>query len=243
MPVSRPDAPAVLPSLSVPPDSRPQLVRLVGVSKAYEAEAGSVEAVRDVSLEIRAGEFVAVTGPSGCGKSTLLHMMGAMDRPTRGEVWIGELPVHRLSEDDLTGVRRTRVGFVFQFFHLLPTLTVEENVALPLLLAGDEEPELERIRSLLEAVGLGHRLGARPTQLSGGERQRVALARAVVHKPSLILADEPTGNLDSESGQGVLELLSGMAAGGTTVVMATHSDMAGSWAQREVRMKDGSLAP
>lgn len=224
--------------MSIPSESS---VRLVGVSKTYEAEAGSVTAVRDVSLEIGRGEFVAVTGPSGCGKSTLLHMIGAMDRPTQGEVWIGDLPVHRLSEDDLTAVRRNRVGFVFQFFHLLPTLTVEENVALPLLLAGAGQPDEARVRALLETVGLGDRLGAKPTQLSGGERQRVALARAVVHDPSLIIADEPTGNLDSDNGRSVLEILSGLAGKGTTVVMATHSEMAGSWARREVRMRDGSL--
>jgi putative ABC transport system ATP-binding protein len=218
-----------------------RLVRLVGVSKTYESEGVPVTAVRDVTMEIRSGEFVAVTGPSGCGKSTLLHMMGAMDRPTQGEVWIGDTPVHRLSEDDLTAVRRLRVGFVFQFFHLLPTLTVEENVALPLLLAGSGETGNGRVRAVLESVGLRHRMDAKPTELSGGEMQRVAIARAVVHNPPLIVADEPTGNLDSGNGRGVLELLSRLSTEGTTVVMATHSEMAGSWAHREVRMNDGSL--
>ena len=216
-------------------------LRLCGVSKHYTGEAAPIEAVKDVSLEVNPGEFVAVMGPSGCGKSTLLHIMGAMDRPTRGEVWLGDLPLHTYGEEALTRVRRTRVGFVFQFFYLLPTFTIEENVGLPLLLAGRNHAG-PKIRELLERVGLAHRMKAMPHQLSGGEMQRVAIARAVVHEPELLLADEPTGNLDSENGTQVLEILRGMAgSGGTTAIMATHSDAAAQCATRVIRMKDGRL--
>lgn len=218
------------------------LVRVSHVSKVYEAAGEAVVAVDDVSLEIEAGEFVALMGPSGCGKSSLLHILGAMDRPTRGEAWIGDTPIHRLGEEELTGVRRTRVGFVFQFFHLLPTLTLEENVALPLLLANGAAVDIARVRHLLETVGLAHRSRSTPNKLSGGELQRAALARAVVHKPPLVVADEPTGNLDSENGRIVLELLAKLAADGTTVVMATHSGEAAAHAVRTLRMKDGRLA-
>jgi putative ABC transport system ATP-binding protein len=218
------------------------VLRLRNVSKQYEDEpAQPVEALKDVSLEIGKGEFVAVMGPSGCGKSTLLHVLGAMDRPTRGEVWLRDLPLHTYDEEALTRVRRTEVGFVFQFFYLLPTFTVEENVGLPLLLAGGNHAG-PKIARLLERVGLAHRLKALPHQLSGGEMQRVAIARAVIHEPTLILADEPTGNLDSENGAHILDLLQGISAdSGTTVVMATHSDVAAQCAMRVIRMKDGRV--
>ena len=152
--------------------------------------------LKDVSLEIERGRFVTLMGPSGCGKSTLLHIIGAMDRPTEGEAWLEGHAVHSLGEEELTAIRRTRVGFVFQFFYLLPTLTLEENVALPLLLAHGRKVDHERVRSLIESVGLSGRRDALPTQLSGGELQRGALARAIVHAPPLVVADEPTGNLD-----------------------------------------------
>ena len=219
----------------------PSVVRLRNVSKHYEGEAEPVEALKDVSLEIGPGEFVAIMGPSGCGKSTLLHIIGAMDRPTRGEVWLQDLPLHTYNEEALTHVRRTHVGFVFQFFHLLPTFTVEENVGLPLLLAGRNHAG-PKIVQLLERVGLAHRLKALPSHLSGGEMQRVAIARALVHEPPLVLADEPTGNLDSENGAHVLEVLRQMGRDyGTTVVMATHSDAAAQCATRIIRMKDGRV--
>jgi putative ABC transport system ATP-binding protein len=217
------------------------VLRLHNVSKEYPGEAVPVEAVKDVSLEIQAGEMVALMGPSGCGKSSLLHILGAMDRPTKGEVWFEDRPLHTLDEEALTLVRRTHVGFVFQFFHLLPTFTVEENVGLPLLLAGSNHAA-SRIRELLEDVGLGHRLKAFPHQLSGGEMQRVAIARAVIHEPPLVVADEPTGNLDSENGTQVLDILRNLSARrGTTVVMATHSEAAAQSAARVIRMKDGRI--
>lgn len=219
----------------------PALVRLSGVTKIYDSEGEPVTALSDISVEIQPGEFVALMGPSGCGKSTMLHIMGAMDRPTRGEAWIEDRPIHALTEDELTLIRRTQVGFVFQFFHLLPTLTVEENVALPLLLSNGRDVDDRRVSTLLETVGLASRRRAKPSQLSGGERQRAALARAVVHRPPLLVADEPTGNLDSESGRGVLDLIAAMAAEGTTVVMATHSETASAYAGRKLHLRDGLL--
>ena len=220
-------------------DAKPAVVRLLNISKQYEDEATPIVALRDISLEIGRGEFVAVMGPSGCGKSTLLHILGGMDRPTRGEVWLQDIPLHTCDEESLTRVRRTKVGFVFQFFYLLPTFTVEENVGLPLLLAGRNHAG-PKIAALLDRVGLANRLKAMPHQLSGGEMQRVAIARAVIHEPPLVLADEPTGNLDSENGAHVLDLLRGISAdSGTTIVMATHSEAAAECATRVIRMKDG----
>jgi ABC-type lipoprotein export system ATPase subunit len=219
----------------------PAVVRVHNISKQYEDEAAPVEALKNISIEIGPSEFVAVMGPSGCGKSTLLHILGAMDRPTHGEVWLRDLPLHTYDEEALTCVRRTQIGFVFQFFYLLPTFTVEENVGLPLLLAGVNHAG-PKIARLLERFGLAHRLKALPHQLSGGEMQRVAIARAVIHEPPLILADEPTGNLDSENGALVLDLLRGLSADGrTTVVMATHSEAATQCATRVIRMKDGRI--
>jgi len=215
-------------------------VRLRGVSKNYEGEAAPVKAVKEVSLEIARGEFVALMGPSGCGKSTLLHIAGAMDRPTRGEVWLGELPLHTYDEEALTRVRLSRVGFVFQFFYLLPTLTVEENVGLPLLLAHRNHAGA-KIRELLERVGLANRLKAMPHQLSGGEMQRVALARAVVHGPELLVADEPTGNLDSRNAEAVMELLRGLHREGATICMVTHDPRFARHAERKIHLFDGRV--
>jgi putative ABC transport system ATP-binding protein len=218
------------------------LVRLCNVSRVYDPGRAEVRAVGEVSRTVDRGEFVAVMGPSGCGKSTLLHIIGAMDRPTEGEVWLGDVSLHRASEDELTRIRLSAVGFVFQFFHLLPTLTAAENVALPLLLAG-EGPGVSarRAGAILERVGLGGRGDRRPADLSGGERQRVAVARAIVHNPPLVVPDEPTGNLDSENGESILDLLGGLE--GTAVVMATHSDAAARRADRILKMRDGCLSP
>ncbi len=221
----------------------PPVVRISSVRKVYDADGEAVVALKNVSLSVDAGEFLALMGPSGCGKSTLLHIVGAMDRPTEGEAWIEDTPIHQLPEEELTLVRRNRVGFVFQFFHLLPTMTVEENVALPLLLANGSGVDHARVAAILETVGLRDRRRARPNQLSGGELQRAALARAIVHNPSLVVADEPTGNLDSENGRIVLEWLSRLADKGTSIVMATHSDTAAEYATRTLRLTDGQLAP
>ena len=217
------------------------VARVSNVTKVYDAEGEPVTAVDGVSMAVEPGQFLALMGPSGCGKSSLLHILGAMDRPTRGEAWIEDTPVHRLTEEELTGLRRTRIGFVFQFFHLLPTLTVEENVALPLLLANGRGVDRRRVGEILASMGLEHRRASPPGQLSGGELQRTAIARAVVHRPALVVADEPTGNLDSENGRVVLELLAKLTEAGTAVVMATHSAEAAAFAGRTLRMKDGRL--
>ena len=219
------------------------ILSLSNVRKRYEGGEAVVEAVRGVTLSLAAGDFVALMGPSGCGKSTLLHLCGAMDRPSEGELMIEGTDIRRLNDDQLTALRRRRLGFVFQFFNLLPTLTVRENIELPLLLGGAPADEsARRAVSLAERVGLGHRLGHYPQQLSGGEMQRAAIARAVIHEPALLIADEPTGNLDSVNGEKVLELLRELNRDlGLTILMATHSNETAAIASRLVRMRDGLI--
>jgi putative ABC transport system ATP-binding protein len=209
--------------------------------KTYLVGDSPVDAVRDVSLSIHPGEFVAIVGPSGCGKSTFLHLCGGMDRPSGGTVALEGARLDALDDEALTRVRRERVGFVFQFFHLLPTLTLGENIALPLLLAGTGTRESERrARELAARVGVGHRLSHFPQQLSGGEQQRAAIARAVIHRPALLVADEPTGNLDSENGVRVLDLLAELnGRDGLTVLLATHSPELAAAAGRVVHLRDG----
>ena len=198
-------------------------------------------ALRGVSFELDRGDFVALMGPSGCGKSTLLHIIGGMDRPTRGSVSLGGISLDALSEEDLARLRRKKIGFVFQFFNLLPTLTVAENVALPLMLDGTRGREADkRARLLLEQVGLAARASHFPAELSGGEMQRAAVARSIVTEPELLLADEPTGNLDSENGEQVMTLLASLNRDpGITIILATHSDEAARFATRTIRMRDG----
>ena len=202
-----------------------------------------VSALRSVSLTLHRGDFVAVMGPSGCGKSTLLQLCGAMDRPDSGNLWIEGRDVATLSDGDLTKLRRERVGFVFQFFNLLPTLTVLENIAMPLLLARMPEAEANaRARVLAERVGIAHRLSHFPVQISGGEAQRAAVARAVVHEPALLIADEPTGSLDSSNGQGILELLTELNRDlKIAILMATHDAQVAAAAQTKIQMKDGCI--
>jgi len=212
-----------------------------GLTKTYSTGDVSVPALRGVDLAIALGEFVALMGPSGCGKSTLLHLFGAMDRPSAGEMVFEGRPLAGLDDDALTRVRRERIGFVFQFFNLLPTLTVAENIALPLLLAGQPAAEASRVaRALGDRVGLAARLGHYPQQLSGGEMQRTAIARAVVHRPALLVADEPTGNLDSVNGERVLDLLARLSAEtGVGILLATHAPEVAARADRVVHLHDG----
>ncbi len=221
---------------------RTPLLDAAGVARVYPGEP-PVRAVDGVSLAVGRGELVAITGPSGCGKSTLLHLCGAMDRPTAGSVRLQGTPLETLDDDGLTRVRRERVGFVFQFFNLLPTLTVLENASLPLLLAGRPPAEAEgRARVLLDRVGLGTRLHHLPRQLSGGEMQRTAIARALVHGPALVIADEPTGNLDSAAGARVLDLLVELNRdANATMLIATHAPEVAAAAGRVVQMRDGRL--
>jgi putative ABC transport system ATP-binding protein len=214
------------------------MLRLIDVSKVYE---GGVTAVDHAALEVPAGQFVAIMGRSGSGKSTLLNLIAGIDRPTSGQIWIGEQEVTGLDDDTLTRLRRDRLGIVFQFFNLLTTLDVRENVALPLLLEGIKEREaFARADGLVEAVGLGARARSRPASLSGGEMQRAAIARALIHRPALLLADEPTGNLDSRSAAAVLELICRLSAEvGAAVILVTHSAEAAAHAERVLEMSDG----
>ena len=211
------------------------------LQKAYATGAGAVKAVDDISLELSPGEAVAIVGPSGCGKSTLLHLCGAMDRPTAGRVRLEGVTLGDLADDALTHLRRRRVGFVFQFFNLLPTLTLLENIALPLLLDGTPAADaLARARALAERVGLAARTAHYPAQLSGGEAQRAAVARAVIHVPALIVADEPTGSLDSTSGDAVLALLAELRREtGVAMLLATHAPALARSADRVIHMRDG----
>ncbi|MDO8547092.1 MAG: ABC transporter ATP-binding protein [Nitrospirales bacterium] len=217
------------------------MVRLEGVSRVYQRGASIIRAVQGISLEVARGEFLAVMGPSGSGKSTLLNLIGGLDRPTEGDIFIEGRSTRGLTETEWTTLRRERIGVVFQFFNLLPGLTARENVALPLLLRGDADPA-KRVEDCLAAVGLAHRGEHRPSELSGGEQQRVALARALAHRPALLLADEPTGNLDSKVGREIVQLIKALARqGGQTVVLATHSRDAAAEADRVLIMRDGSV--
>ena len=213
------------------------------LEKTYTGGAAPVTALRGVSLTLEAGDFVALMGPSGCGKSTLLHLCGAMDRPTSGRLAIEGRDLMGLDDDALTRLRRDRIGFVFQFFNLLPTLTLGDNIALPCLLGGMAASEAEgRARELANRVGIGHRLAHYPQQVSGGEAQRAAIARALVHRPALVIADEPTGNLDSANGATVLALLAELNRDlGVAMLLATHSADVAAVAAQIWRMRDGRL--
>lgn len=214
-------------------------LRVVSVSKTYGDH--HVNAVKDVSLNFETGEFVALMGPSGCGKSTLLNLMGGIDKPSAGQVWFDGQELTALSDEQTTRVRGTKIGFIFQFFNLLSTLTVLENVSLPLELVGRDERECRKLATeMLARVGLEKRVDFYPSQLSGGEMQRTAIARALIHRPSLILADEPTGNLDSENGTAVLEMLRSVNSEfKPTIIMATHSQEAANYADRIIEVRDG----
>ncbi len=218
------------------------MIELSGVSRTWEVGGRPVHALRDVTLSIGAGEYVSVMGPSGSGKSTLLSLLGGLDRPTAGSYRFEGLEVASLPDDDLSRLRRERIGFVFQSFHLVPRMTALENVALPLLLAGVlPKDRTARAAEALASVGLSPRLDHRPDQLSGGEKQRVCLARAVVTRPGLLLADEPTGNLDSASGAEIVALLERLHASGITLLVVTHDAGIGGRARRRVRLADGRV--
>jgi len=207
--------------------------------RIYEQGANRVHALRGIDVRVARGEFLAVAGPSGSGKSTLLQVLGALDRPTSGEVLLDGTPLPSLSDAELTLTRRRRFGFVLQFFNLFPTLSAVENAAFPLLLDG-EAGALDKGRAMLERVGLEHRVGHRPAELSGGEQQRVAVARALVTAPDVVFADEPTGNLDSASGEAILDLLRDAADGGQTIVLVTHERSIAAYADSLLRLSDGA---
>jgi putative ABC transport system ATP-binding protein len=219
------------------------MMQLQAVTKSYKQGLRTVNALRGVSMTIEAGEFVSIMGPSGSGKSTLMHLLGALDSPTTGEVWFKDRALHTLKDSELALLRRTRIGFVFQFFNLLPTLTAAENVALPLLLGGQRRSvALKPSYAGLERVGLRERADHFPDEMSGGEMQRVAIARALVIEPEAVLCDEPTGNLDSANSAAILELLRGLPeAGKRSVVMVTHDAQAAAYGDRIVHIKDGLI--
>ncbi|KAI5916268.1 ABC transporter ATP-binding protein [Thauera sp. 2A1] len=217
-------------------------IELSGIERIFRLGDSEVHALRDLSVSIEAGEYVAVMGPSGSGKSTLLNLLGLLDRPDAGHYRLEGRDVTTLSADEQAEVRRARIGFVFQSFHLVPRLTAAENIGLPLMLAGVAPPErAARVARALKDFGLETRAGHRPEELSGGQRQRVAIARATIMRPAMLLADEPTGNLDRATGQEVTALLEALNAGGTTLIVVTHDPSMGARARRQLLMEDGAL--
>jgi len=218
------------------------VIRLDGVSRVYLMGESQVRALDDVTLAIARGDFVAIMGPSGSGKSTLLNVLGCLDTPTSGTYRLDGEAVESLTEDQLAEVRQRKIGFVFQSYHLIGRMTAARNVELPLIFAGEEtQARREKVRVALEAVGLTPRTHHRPDQLSGGERQRVGIARAMVMRPSILLADEPTGNLDTRSGDEIVALLETLNRGGLTLVLVTHDPRIAEHARRVLRMRDGSI--
>lgn len=221
----------------------PAIIRLRGIGKAFQTDEMETNALSQVSLDICAGEFVAITGPSGCGKSTLLSILGMLDDASSGQYFLGECDVSGLGRRDRSTVRNAEIGFIFQAFNLIGDLTVEENVALPLTYREDHERTAirERVAEVLDLVSMGHRLRHFPAQLSGGQQQRVAVARALVGRPRILLADEPTGNLDSHNGEAVMQLLEQLHESGTTLCMVTHDLSFARRASRIIYMNDGRI--
>jgi putative ABC transport system ATP-binding protein len=219
------------------------MIRCIDVRKVYRQGKNEITALDGVSLDIARGEFAVITGPSGSGKSTLLHLIGGLDRPTSGELLVDQRLVGQMADDQITLFRRTRIGFVFQFFNLLPTLTALENVILPFVLDGRSKEEAEqRATTLLDKVGLENRKDHLPEEMSGGEIQRIAVARALAFDPPILLADEPTGNLDSKTGESILSLLREINRGsGCTIVMVTHSQEAAGYGDRTIFFRDGKV--
>ncbi len=218
------------------------IIELQNVTKIYMLGSVDVPALRGITLKIKHGEFVAITGPSGSGKTTLMNMVGSLDLPTAGKIYLDGNDITTMGESDLAQLRGRKIGFVFQQFNLIPSLTAQENVALPLVFQGVENGERNaRAKKILDAVGLQDKLNSRPMQLSGGQQQRVAIARALVVEPEVVLADEPTGNLDSKTGMEILSMLKKLNAQGKTVIIVTHDHEVARQAHRIVRIKDGLL--
>lgn len=218
------------------------VISVKGLSKTYQMGTTVVRALQDVDLDIFNNEFVALMGPSGSGKSTLMNLLGCLDTPSEGEYLLGGEAVSTMDDNNLATIRNRRIGFVFQTFNLLPRLSALENVALPLVYAGiSREERLEKSRKVLETVGLGDRVEHKPNELSGGQRQRVAVARALVNDPTIILADEPTGNLDSKTSEEIMEMFEGLHNAGNTIILVTHEPDIADHAHRIVRLRDGQI--
>jgi putative ABC transport system ATP-binding protein len=218
------------------------IISLREVSKTYKMGEVVVHALKEINLEFKAGEYVSIMGPSGCGKSTLLNMLGCLDRPTSGKYYLGGIDLSQLDDDRLSSIRGARLGFIFQSYNLIPQLTVVENISIPLYYQGRSERENERIScALADKVGLRHRLNHKPQELSGGQQQRVAIARALASDPLVILADEPTGNLDSASGEEILGIFDELHKQGTTLIMVTHDEDIARRTMRNIRLKDGEV--
>ena len=218
------------------------IIRVEGVTKHYSLGTQTVEALRGITFEIQKGEFIAIMGPSGSGKSTLMNIIGCLDSPTHGTYFLNNQEVSTLEGDELAGIRNKEIGFVFQNFHLLARNTALDNVMLPLKYAGVEKAEqLARAKAALSQVGLEDRMGHQPSELSGGQQQRVAIARALVNNPSILFADEPTGNLDSQTGHDVMQLFHNLHAQGQTIILITHENEVAEEAQRTIFIKDGLL--
>ncbi len=220
----------------------PNLLRCEKVNKAYQMDTLSMSVLHDINLTIKKNEFISIVGPSGSGKSTLMHLIGLLDTPTSGRIFLDDEDVSKLSEEKMASVRNRKIGFVFQTFNLIPRTSALANVELPLIYAGvKDEQRKERATKMLESIGLGERIHHFPNQLSGGEQQRVAIARALINNPSLILADEPTGNLDSKTGNQIMEIFKKLKKDGNTIVLVTHDMELAKIADRIVKIYDGEI--
>ena len=218
------------------------MMELRGICREYEVGGETVHALDHVDLTIKPGEYISIMGPSGSGKSTLLNVLGLLDRPNSGTYLLQGEDVSQMDDDSLAEHRQKHIGFIFQFFHLIPRLSAQENVELPLVLLGTSPRERrERASAVLKSVGLGHRVGHRPDQLSGGERQRVAIARAIIMQPAYLLADEPTGNLDSKSGGEIMQIIEQLNRDGIALLIVTHDPIIGNRAQRHLNLRDGKI--
>ncbi|WGS86974.1 ABC transporter ATP-binding protein [Methylomonas sp. UP202] len=218
------------------------MIRLSGIGRQFQVGEQTVQALRGIDLHVARGDYLSVMGPSGSGKSTLLNIIALLDQPSAGSYWLNGRDVTQLSDDELARTRRDNIGFVFQFFHLIPRLTAAENVEMPMILAGiPAKQRRERVGEALASVSLADRAEHRPNQLSGGQLQRIAIARAMIMRPAILLADEPTGNLDSQSGLEIVELLENLNRQGVTLVVITHDPNLGARAGRQVRIVDGAL--